>query len=204
MNNDRVNEILNFLLGPKCLKYILLTVLAIALCIMWWCYPSPINIVDKITTWKNGFDTIQKNEQQIKDLKDEIQRKEKERNMNKVVVKDVDVKIYQPKYQGLSIEASAIDFVTNLITTLEKTDNEILDLSYNSNVESVPSESVPSGVKTIRFYLEMNSTYTSYYRLMNELFSLPYLVSIKSIKMEPFKENKNKLHVDMIIYFYVK
>ena len=200
MNNDKINEILNFLFGPKCLKYILLVVLVIALCIYAW-----YNFVfEKITTWKSGYDTITKNEKQIETLKDEIQQKEKERSRNKVIIKDVDVVIYKPKYQGLSIEASAIDFVTNLITIFEKTDNEILDLSYNSNIESVPSESVPVGVKTIRFYLEMNSTYTSYYRLMNELFSLPYLVSVKSMKMEPLKENKNKLHVDMIIYFYVK
>lgn len=209
MNSERINEIINFLFGPKCFQYILLTVVIILICVGWWFYPMPspldkIRIVDKITTCKGGFDSIRNNEQQIENLKQEIQAKERERNMNKVVVKDVDVKIYQPKYRGLSIEASAIDFVTNLITTLEKTENEILDLSYNSNTESVASETVPDGVKTIRFYLEMNSTYTSYYRLINDLFSLPYLVSVKTMKMEPFKENKNKLHVDMIIYLYVK
>ena len=208
MNSDRINEIINFLLGPKCLQYILFALIIIGGCVYFWFGPvMPFNIdnvLTKATALKSSFDNIKNNESQIQDLKDQIQKKEEEKNRNKVVVKDVDVKIYKPKYQGLSVEASAIDFVTNLITTLEKTDNEILDLSYNSNTESVASESVPVGVKTIRFYLEMNSTYTSYYRLMNELFSLPYLVSIKSIKMEPFKENKNKLHVDMIIYFYVK
>ena len=149
MNSDRINEILNFLSGPKCIQNILLGVFVIGICILFWIGPVesllsalPFNVKNigtEIINCKNGFESIKKNKESIESLKKQIQEKEAEKNRNKVVIKDVDVKIYKPKYQGLSIEASAIDFVTNLITTLEKTDNEILDLSYNSNIESSPS-----------------------------------------------------------------
>ena len=200
MNNNRIIEIKNFLLDPRCSKFILLLIVVIAgIAFAWYQY-----VVPEIQTWREGSVALKNNIEQKKQLTQELENRKLKKELNKVVIKDVDVKIYQPKYSGLSIEASAIDFVTNLITILEKTDNEILDLSYNSKTPAVSTEPIPAGVKTVRFYLEMNSTYTSYYRLMNELFSLPYLVSIKTVKMEPFLENKNKLHVDMIVYLYVK
>ena len=200
MNNDRFIEIKNFLLDSRCLKFIVLLLIALgAVGFAWYQY-----IVPEISSWKISYDSVKNNIKTIEEKKKELHDRELQKKMNKVVIKDVDVKIYQPKYKGLSLEASAIDFVTNLITMLEKTDNEILDLSYNSTQSTVSTEPIPSGVKTIRFYIEMNSTYTSYYRLLNELFSLPYLVSVKTVKMEPFLENKNNLHVDMIVHLYVK
>ena len=199
MNSDRINEILNFLYG-KCLNYILVLILVIVgLSFLWKNYIYPT-----CTDWNSGRSAITENENKLASLQQEKKAKEQEKKLHTVVIKDVDVEIYKPKYRGLSIEASAIDFVTNLITMLEKTDNEILDLAYNSDLAATATEPIPSGVRTIRFYIEMNSSYTSYYRLLNELFSLPYLVSVKTVSLEPLKENKNILHVDMVVYLYVK
>jgi hypothetical protein len=40
MNNDRINEILTFLSGPKCIQYILLGILIVGFCIFFWFGPT--------------------------------------------------------------------------------------------------------------------------------------------------------------------
>lgn len=192
-------EIINFLTSSKNIKSMIIIILAVVVVV----YASILLVIPK---WRDFFDLLEKTKESQAQLESYNQKLDAKRREEKLVEKKtevVPVVVYKPALSNLPLESSSIDLVTNVISMIEKTNNNILNISYTPNPSKVNEMTVPVDVGVVELSLKLDSTYVSLKNFLNLLYSYNYLCSVKVMRIVPFRENKNMLEVDIVIWVYV-
>ncbi|MDD3594513.1 MAG: hypothetical protein PHX18_07795 [Candidatus Gastranaerophilales bacterium] len=192
-------EIINFLTSAKNIKSMVIIIMAIIIVV----YSSILLVVPK---WRDFIDLLEKtkeSEVQLESYQQKLDAKRREEKLVEKKTETVPVEVYKSPLSNLPVESSSIDLVTNVISMLEKNNNNIINISYTPNPAAVNEMTVPVSVGVVELKLKLDSTYVSLKNFLTTLYSYNYLCSVKAMRIVPFQDNKNMLDVDIIIWVYV-
>ena len=200
---EKFREIINYLFSSK--NVFSMGILFVALVGGFYAaqtYVMPLwNGPDGVMTAKDDITTSKTT---LEGLREQKKAKEIAAKKNKIKIDKVPVQIFRSQKEGLSVESSSIDFVTKIISMLDKTDNKIMDISYKIDPLSEADKiSMPSTVSVVQLVMTLNSSYTDFNNFVNMLYDYDYLATIKTIKVTPLKENKNILEINVVLWLYV-
>ena len=198
---EKGREILNYLFSGK--NYQSLVILFLIIISIWYVFTNYIN--PRVEDLSRINSDIETNKERYEGLVSRKQAKDKEEKRSKVKIEKVNVKLFQPQKAGLPLESASIDFVTTVISMLEKTENSIMDISYKTNpLSETEKTEIPSTISVVQLVMKLNGSYTSLQDFVFELYDYDYLATIKSLKVKPLKENKNKVEISMVLWLYIK
>ena len=199
MDSNKFNEILNFLL-KKCIVALSIT-FAVTLGAIYVCFLMQGNI---LTIYKDAFDLKAQNaatEQHIEELQRKLKQQQNEQKEEKAKEEKVPVVVYKPMRQNAPIESSAVDLVTDVISTLERTHNTIIDISYT--IADSQQAGIPSNISIVKLNMTLNGSYVSFQDFLFDLYDDQYISTIKATKMVPLQENKSMLEINTEIWLYI-
>ena len=200
---EKFREIINYLFSSKNLFSVVILLVAIVGSVYaTQTYVLPLwNGPDGVMTAKDDIETSKTT---LEGLLEQKRAKEIDAKKNKIKIDKVPVKLFRSEREGLPVESASIDFVTNIITMLDKTHNKIMDISYKIDPLSEADKiSMPSTVSVVQLVMTLNSSYTDFNNFINVLYDYDYLATIKTIRVTPLKENKNILSIDVVIWLYI-
>ena len=163
--------------------------------------PDNKNIV---ALYKDAFDLKSQNEataNNIKNLQEKLKKMQNEQKTEKVQEEKVPVVLYKPVRQNAPIESSAVDLVTEVIKTLERTHNTIVDISYS--IVETPPANMPSNISIVKLNMTLNSSYVAFQDFLFDLYDDEYISTVKTTKMVPLQENKSLLEINTEIWLYI-
>lgn len=193
---EKFNEILNFLYKKNLMALMIIFVVTFVAIMGGMNYIKPIVISTMDLKTQN-----ESNAEKLGRLKDQLKAEQNKNKLEKGKVNKVPISIYKPLDTNMPIETSSIDLVTNVIKTLEKTHNTIVDISYKTS--ETQNTGVPTNVSVVQLNMTINGTYTSFQDFVFELYDDAYIATIKAIKMIPLQENKNTLEITTEIWLYL-
>lgn len=196
---ERFNEILNFILKKNLISVAIFLVPTLALV-----YVGFVMSNNVLTLYKDFFEIKASNEVTLANIekkKDDLRKKEQEAKKEHVKEEKVPIVVYKPMRQNAPIESSAVDLVTDVIGSLERTHNSIMDISYN--IIDTPQDGVPSNISIVRLYMTLEGTYVSFQDFLFELYDDQYVTTVKQTKMVPLQENKSRLEITTEIWLYI-
>lgn len=199
MDSSRFNEILNFIL-KKCIVAVVIVFVTTAGA-FYVCFSMQNNIFN---IYKDAFDIKAQNEiteQEISKLKIKLKEQQNEKKEEKVKEDKIPIVVYKPLQANAPIESSAIDLVTGVIQSLERTHNSIIDISY-SIVDSQQG-TIPSNISIVKLNMTLNGSYVSFQDFLFDLYDDEYVSTIKQTKMVPLQENKSQLEITTEIWLYI-
>ncbi len=200
MDSNKINEIINFLL-KKCIVAVGIF-FAITLGAVYIGFLMPEK--NAFLLYKDAFDIKAQNEETektIAKLKEEVRAKQDAKKEEKVKEEKVPVAVYKSMRQNAPIESSAVDLVTEVIQTLERTHNTIVDISYS--IISTPPANVPSNISIVKLNMTLNGSYVSFQDFLFDLYDDQYISTVKTTKMVPLQENKSQLEINTEIWLYI-
>ncbi len=196
---EKFNEILNFILKKNLIAVAIFLVPTLALVYVGFVMPN-----STLTLYKDFFEIKASNEVTLANIekkKDDLRKKEQEAKKEHVKEEKVPIVVYKPMRQNAPIESSAVDLVTEVIGSLERTHNSIMDISYN--IIDTPQDGVPSNISIVRLYMTLEGTYVSFQDFLFELYDDQYVTTVKQTKMVPLQENKSQLEITTEIWLYI-
>ena len=127
---EKGREILNYLFSGK--NYQSLVILFLIIISIWYVFTNYISPrIEDLSRINSDIDT---NKERYEGLVSRKQAKDREEKRSKVKVEKVNVKLFQPQKAGLPLESASIDFVTTVISMLEKTGNSTTVCSLVGNI----------------------------------------------------------------------
>ena len=200
MDSNKINEIINFLF-KKCIVAVGIF-FAITLGAVYIGFLMPEK--NAFLLYKDAFDIKAQNEETektIAKLKEEVRAKQNAKKEEKVKEEQAPVAVYKPMRQNAPIESSAVDLVTEVIQTLERTHNTIVDISYS--IIDAPPANVPSNISIVKLNMTLNGSYVSFQDFLFDLYDDQYISTVKTTKMVPLQENKSQLEINTEIWLYI-
>lgn len=206
MDSTKINEIVNFLFKKCIIAIAIILVTTVAAIYIGFVADGSTPLGNNIfSLYKDAFDLKAQNEAteiNIGKLQAELKKKQNEKKSRENVKEEkVPVVVYKSMRQNAPIESSAVDLVTDVIKTLERTHNTIMDISYNIITSSQPG--IPSNISIVQLNMTLNGSYVSFQDFLFELYDDQYISTIKSIKMVPLQENKSILEINTEIWLYI-
>ena len=198
---EKSREILNYLFSSK--NYLSIVIIMVIFLSIFYSYTKFISPkIEELSRIKSDIET---NKERYEGLLSRKQAQERDLKKNKVVAQKVDVELFKPEKAGLPLESSSIDFVTTVIEMLSKTNNDIIDISYKIDpLNESEKASLPSTVSVVQLVMTLNGSYTSFQDFVSAIYDYDYLATIKTVKIEPLKENKNKVEIKVVLWLYIK
>ena len=154
--------------------------------------------------YKDAFDLKAQNEAtsaHIEELQRKLKQQQSAKKEEKVKEEKVPVVVYKPMRSDAPIESSAVDLVTDVIKTLERTHNTIMDISYK--IIDTQQAGIPSNISIVQLNMTLNGSYVSFQDFLFELYDDQYIATVKTSRMVPLQENKSQLEINTEIWLYI-
>jgi len=114
-----------------------------------------------------------------------------------VVHPTVPVVIYSSPYLSLDLQSAGFELVDQLVQMFQATGNKIDEISFTN-------QPVQGNVGILSVNLTLNTSYINLEKILAKIYTWKYLAGIKSIDLEPDKDNSNILSTKLTIDLYVK
>ena len=197
---NKAREVFNYVFSGKNYMAVLILVITIVLAV----YMCNTHIATLIRETNDLRNNIEMNEETLHNYEERKKAEDLNKKRNTVKNDKVPVKIYKSPNPGLPIESASIDLVTDVVNLLDKTGNNIMDISYQVDpLSDLDRISIPSTVSIVQLVIKLNGTYTSFQDFVFELYGSENLTTLKAIQVTPLKENKNKLEINMVLWLYI-
>lgn len=158
------------------------------------------------------FSRLMENNKQVADLKIQVEDlkkqqesavAEEQRRQTEMAQQKADANIYKSPYNGVNLETASVNLVDELLQKLEKTGNNVVEISYNSappSTTQTPTVGMPS---ELTLNISLNSSYEAFRGFLREIVLWQYLTAIKEINIDPVDESANRLAISFSIVLYV-
>ena len=114
-----------------------------------------------------------------------------------------DVEIYQAPFAGMDAESAAAGLVEEIIRMIKKTGNNRINyVNFATSTLDKENDSSSKDYSVLTLSMSIEGSYQSIQSMLNEIYFMKHLVSIKNIESRPLS-NPNIINTDLVLDVYV-
>ena len=189
-----------FLLNPK--NRVILLCLIASLFVLYFGVSKSIPQFRDVISLTKDIETSNQEYLRYEDMQQEQTEKAKAQETKN---ENLIVNVFKSQYPGTPVESASVDFVNEVINMVEESGNDIITISYETNkISEKNKKELPSQIQVVILKMNLDSSYESLQRFMQEYYTNKYLCSIHSMDIVPIPEDKERLSVDIVLWLYVE
>ena len=178
--------------------YFLVIVLVISFCIY--------QVVPKVQTVYSNIARIDEMETKVNDLNIKYLEVQKRQNIENMKYENLEQKnIYQPQYAYSNSLLALNGMLEDITNKALKNQLKLRKIDYIENLtDDVIVTNDPNSFNACGVKLSLIGSYLEFQKFLNELFTYPYLVNMKTIDISPYQRDKRVLIIDVTLHMYAK